>query len=114
MVHCHPRWLLPALLCAAAAAAQSQPAKPAPRPDPLDAAAAVPAAVHLSSFANYRRLRADDPIGWRQANDEVARIGGWRAYAREAQRPEAAASGPAAQAAKPMPMPAGHGGHKSP
>ena len=26
------------------------------------------------------------PLAWREANDAVERIGGWRAYAREAQR----------------------------
>jgi len=40
--------------------------------------------VHTSSFAAYRRHAEAEPIGWREANDTVARIGGWRAYAREA------------------------------
>jgi len=55
----------------------------------------------------------------------VARIGGWRAYAREAQQPDAAAAvpvpvqGPAAAAAPASapaavarPAPPAHGGHK--
>lgn len=106
------RWLMSALLCAAAAAAQSQPLKPALKPDPLDAGAKVPRLVYESSLLRYQRLSADEPVGWREANDKVGRIGGWRAYAREAQRPEAAASDAAAETAKPMHH--GHGAEKKP
>ena len=100
-------------------------AAPTVRPDPLDAKASVPALSYRSSFSRYRGLGEDKPVSWREANDAVARIGGWRVYAREAQQPEptpsstdAAASprpgGSGTDTAKPMPMPPGHGGHKSP
>jgi hypothetical protein len=127
------RWLLPATLCAAALTAQAQSATPpiaanaATRPDPLDAKAGVPALTFESSFSRYRRSGDDKALSWRDANDAVARIGGWRVYAREAQEPASsapAASAPATPtgAAKetgkpmpmPMPMPQGHSGHKSP
>ena len=127
------RWLVRATLCTTALAAQAHGARspgsanPAPtvRPDPLDAKASVPALSYRSSFARYRGLGEDKPVSWREANDAVARIGGWRVYAREAQQPEptpsstdAAASprpgGSGTDTAKPMPMPPGHGGHKSP
>ena len=127
------RWLVRATLCTTALAAQAQvtsspgSAHPAPsvRPDPLDAKASVPALSYRSSFARYRGLGEDKPVSWREANDAVARIGGWRVYAREAQQPEPTPSGTEAAAspkpggsgmdnAKPMPMPPGHGGHKSP
>lgn len=62
---------------------QAQTPARAARPDPLNAQATVPALVHSSSFAAYRRHAEVEPIGWREANDNVARIGGWRAYARE-------------------------------
>jgi hypothetical protein len=75
------------------------PAQPAPRPakaDPLDAAASVPGLRYTSSFAQYRGLRDEKPVepskGWREANQTVGRIGGWRAYAREAQQAEPAAA----------------------
>ena len=129
----HLRWLVRATLCATAVAAQAQGASspgsahpaPAVRPDPLDAKASVPALSYRSSFARYRGLGEDKPVSWREANDAVARIGGWRVYAREAQQPEPTPSGTEAAAspkpggsgmdnAKPMPMPPGHGGHKSP
>jgi hypothetical protein len=81
------------LLCAALAAAALTAAAQTKRPDPLDARAAVPPATHRSALAGYRSAASTPAttIGWKQANDEVARIGGWRAYAREA-----AASAPAA------------------
>ena len=39
-------------------------------------------------------------MAWKDANDNAARIGGWRAYAREAQAPAAGASAPAAMGQK--------------
>ena len=111
-------------------AAQAQPAAKAARPDPLDPKASVPALSYESSFSQYRRLGDEKPVSWRDANDTVTRIGGWRVYAREAQQPDpapAAKPGAAVPATKPVdaapaakpsdsvkPMPAGHGGHKMP
>ncbi len=114
------RWLVPALL-STTAAAQAPPAPHAPRPDPLDARASVPSRVHQSAFTGYRRFGDEKPIPWREANDTVTRIGGWRFYAREAQQPDPA---PAAKplpvpvpplAAEPVrPTPPGHDGHLAP
>jgi hypothetical protein len=71
-------------------------AQPTPsRPDPLDAQAPVPAVTYRSPLETYRALGEVRPVPWRAANDTVNRIGGWRAYARQAQQPEAAASAPA-------------------
>ncbi len=117
--------LLTASLLATLTAAQAQTSAAAARPDPLDPKASVPTLRYESSFAQYRRLGEEKPVSWRDANDTVTRIGGWRVYAREAQQPDTApttapASAPAAKpsdnppAAKLMPMPAGHGGHKTP
>ena len=94
-----------------AAAQTAASARPAPA-DPLDATAAVPAPRYTSAFARFQSGDADKPVSWREANDTVTRIGGWRAYAREAQQPEAAPA--VAKPAKALPMPAGHGGHKAP
>jgi hypothetical protein len=84
-------------------------------PDPLDPKASVAAPAHRSAFDNYRRHDDVKPLPWRQANDTVERIGGWRSYAREASQPPAAASAPQAAPAPrsdaPKPAP-GHGGHK--
>jgi hypothetical protein len=110
----HPtslRRLLPAACAVVVGSALAQTApRSAPAADPLDPAASVPALVHRSSLTtDYRRLRAEPAVPWREANDTVGRIGGWRAYLREASQPEPAAvpSPPArpASAAAPAPVP---------
>jgi hypothetical protein len=96
-----------AALCALASLAHFPVESGAGRVDPLDPNAAVPALVYESSLARYRSHRAAQPIDWRAANDTVNRIGGWRAYAREAQQVEPA-GGQAPQpqqAAQPQPQP---------
>jgi len=105
------RRLVGAALCTSAFAVPAQgagspTAAPATRADPLDAKASVPALSYRSSFARYRAFSDDKPLSWREANDAVARIGGWRVYAREAQPPE--------DSPRPVPMPPDHSGHKSP
>ena len=78
------------LLAAAGACAAEA---PPPRRDPLLATAPVPPLVYKSPFAGFRALD-DKPIPWRQANDTTNAVGGWRAYAREAQAPAASAAQP--------------------
>lgn len=110
------RWLTPAALLLATWAAHAQTATPGARPDPLDPQAKVPALVYISSFAAYRRLGEDKPLSWREANDTVTRIGGWRVYTREAQQAEPVGA-PAPAASQPhmaQPMPHGHQGHTKP
>lgn len=109
------RWLLPAMLLTTMSAASAQ---TPPAADPLDAQAQVPRLTHESSLARYRRMSNEAVGSWREANDNVGRIGGWRTYLREAQQPDAPAS--AAGAGKPTAadkaerpargMPAGHQG----
>lgn len=104
-----------AVLALISLAANAAPAVPASRPDPLDPQASVPALRYSSPFKFDGRPEADQPLSWREANDSVARIGGWRVYAREAQQPD---PGPAAMPSPPGPAPAalppGHAGHKTP
>ncbi len=99
------RGLVAALICLPAVAAA--------RPDPLDPAAPVPPLTHASALTAAPSL-SETPVGsWREANDTVNRIGGWRAYAREAKPPESlppAATGTAAPVAPGKPA-AGHGHH---
>jgi hypothetical protein len=68
---------------------------PAPAgPDPADPAAVTPPAAYLPVFGGYQPY-ADQAVGnWREANDAVGRIGGWREYAREAETPAPAAGQP--------------------
>lgn len=120
----HTRWLMPTTfaLATATAVAQGAPSSRSARPaaDPLDATARVPRLVYESTLATYKRLGENEPLSWREANDRVGRIGGWRAYAREANAPDVPASTtpalkPADEAAS-MPkfkaMPGPYGGQK--
>lgn len=68
---------------------------------PTDAKASVPPVAHQSPFSGYRVHADAKPAPWREVNDEVARIGGWKAYAREAYEAAQAAekSAPATQPA---------------
>jgi len=85
--------IAPALLLAAAfVMAPFGAARAEPRPDPANAAASVPALKYESPLAGYRASADDRPMPWQQANDTTARIGGWRAYAREAREPTPGAS----------------------
>jgi hypothetical protein len=99
-----------AAACLATLTAQAQPAAKAARPDPLDPKARVPALRYESSFALYRRLADETPVSWRDANDTVARIRGWRVYAREGQAADPAPT----EAPTAAPIPAAHTGHKPP
>lgn len=135
------RALLALLLLAGAAAQAQPPSKPAPLADPLDANAAVPPLVHRSALSTYRPAGEVPLRSWKDANDTVTRIGGWRSYLREANAPEApvkpepgatpaaptapatvtpaassaapspAASAPASSTTPPPPSPRGHGAH---
>jgi hypothetical protein len=100
--------LLPVALAFVGAAAEAQTPSP-PKSDPLDAGGSAPAVTYRSPLAGYKG-HADQPVGsWRQANDTVNKVGGWRAYAREAaQTGESAASAPSTP-----PAAGGHGGHKN-
>ena len=83
---------IPSALLFLAALITTAPCAAAPRPDPLDATAPVPALKFNSSLDSFRPLGEDKPVPWKEANDTTARIGGWRSYAREARAPASAAS----------------------
>ncbi len=90
------QWLLPAALIVVASATQAQPvAVPVgsgQRSDPGDPAAPTMPLHHRSSFESYRAPKPAVATDWLEANREVAAVGGWRAYAREAQAADPAAS----------------------
>ena len=70
------------------------------RPEPLTPIPAVKL-EYRSTLSTYKAY-ADQPVqSWREANDEVGRIGGWRAYAKEMQAGEPPAAGASAPAAPP-------------
>ena len=63
-----------------------------------------------STLSRYKPM-TDQKLGsWREANDMVTRIGGWRSYLKESQTPDAASALP--QAAPVLPVaPNPHAGH---
>ena len=98
-----PRHALVALVTVACASVAAPVVAPSARPDPSDARAPVPSVQHRSALTGYRGLTDVPAVPWRDANDTVARIGGWRSYAREASAAQAPASAPAS-----APMPHKH------
>ena len=93
---------------------------PGPAADPLDATAAVAPLHYRSAFSSYRPLGQTTVRDWKEVNQEVNRLGGWRAYAREAQQalrpvepgPSAATSAaPATPVAEPSARQGGAGHH---
>lgn len=72
--------------------ALAQSAAEAKVPSVLDPRAPVPPLQYRSAFSDYKP-NAEAKVGaWRELNDTVGRIGGWRVYAREAREPVAAPS----------------------
>lgn len=86
----HRHWIWLAALAAGSAAAQS-----AARPDPADPAVRVPETAYRSAFEDYRRHDLSKQTPWREANDEVGRIGGHTGVLRDpsAQGKQASAEG---------------------
>jgi len=76
-------WPLAMLAAALSPTAGAQQPPQAPSPLPFQ-----------SGLEGYKRF-ADQPVGpWKQINDEVGRIGGWKTYAKEAREPKGEASPP--------------------
>jgi hypothetical protein len=120
--------LLPVVLCSTAWSPSQTAHAKAERPDPLDANSSVPRLAYTSSLAGYQRMR-EQPVGsWRGVNETVTRIGGWRAYAKEAAEenpgsaqgsspgtsPARSSSAAAEPNAAQTPAQGSHSGHKKP
>lgn len=79
------------------------------------AQAAPTALPYRSVFDGYQPFTDEKLKSWKDSNNTVEKIGGWRAYAKEAAEPASAdtqtpAATPASPAAAPNPH-AGHGKH---
>lgn len=70
-------------------------AEPVPQPSPLD---------------GYRPFSDEALIPWKEANEQVGRIGGWREYARESREAPSGSSSPAPARQEPG-RSGGHGQH---
>lgn len=92
------RAALAVALIAIAGAASAQTAAPAAGPQGDGGSADL---GYRSAFAGYQRF-TDEKVGsWKDANDNVGRIGGWRQYAREVREGDAPGSSPAPAGARP-------------
>lgn len=88
------RRLLPLALALFVPVALAQGAADAAMSAPKAGAPATETLLQFNStFTGYRAYTEQAVGSWREANDEVGRIGGWRAYAREAAPAEGAAVG---------------------
>ncbi len=64
-----------------------------------------PTALKFDSVLSRYKPMTDQKLGsWREANDTVTRIGGWRTYLKESQTPDVAAPTPANAPAAPAPV----------
>ena len=83
-----------------------------PSASPIALGAAVP--LRFESVLSRYKPMTDQKLGsWREANDTVTRIGGWRTYLKEAQAPEVTESSVPAAPVKPAAPPTAnpHAGH---
>ena len=85
-------------------------------PDPLDADASASSLTYQSPLARYQSWREQPLADWREANELVGRIGGWRTYAQEPYSEPPAAEPKATQPTAPVepdmtPMEHQHHGH---
>jgi hypothetical protein len=89
----------------------AQPTSPISHPSPAPAASAITQAnttPYRSAFESYQPFAEEKILPWKEANDTVRAIGGWRAYTKEANEeagasraPPAGSVDPAAGRAKP-------------
>lgn len=95
-------------LCAATLVAVCAGAFAQAQPAPASGKRAEAVPRYVSPLRDYRAF-ADEPVApWQAANDTVRRIGGWRAYSREAYQ---ALRAKPAEPAPDRPAPAGDGAH---
>lgn len=105
---------LPLLRCIAALGSlaaltiSAQPAPPAAAAAPFAAASQPQATGYRSTFETYQPFTDEKILPWKLANDTAATIGGWRAYARQAQDAAPAGEAPRRDPAGPA---GGHGHH---
>ena len=72
--------------------------------DPARSPASVPQLVYRSPFSTYRGESDTVQLPWREANDRVRAIGGWRVYARETQQHDGKSAPSEPPATQPPPV----------
>ncbi len=102
------QWFLPMSVLLTVAFAHAQPMPGAVPTAPVSSASTATPLQYFSIFTQYQPFKEQPLLPWREANDAVEKIGGWRFYAKEAQQADAAGK-PAGPPAGTDPH-AGHGG----
>ena len=72
----------------------------------------APVAVYVSPFKDYRRFQEPKVKPWRESNERVREIGGWKAYANESARAAAPRAEDAPKATNKQESDAAHGVRK--
>lgn len=103
-----PAWWLAIVPSLTAATVYAQAVLPPPGPSPAPSAASPSA--YKSALEGYQPYRDEKIQPWKESNNTVGKIGGWRAYAKEAAEP--ASQGGTAPAAPSAANP--HAGHGKP
>jgi hypothetical protein len=84
------RWLLSAGLLLSVSSAHGQSTNGAVTTAPNGIASVNSTFQFHSVFTHYLMFIEQPVLPWREANDAVGKIGGWRFYAKEASQPDAA------------------------
>jgi hypothetical protein len=93
--------VLPALALAQVGPASGATAAPVV---PTATASSAAPSEYRSALESYQPYTEEKIRPWKEANDTVGRIGGWRAYAKEAQQPAAADNAVPKAATQPDPL----------
>ncbi|MBI5655463.1 MAG: hypothetical protein HZC44_00995 [Geobacter sp.] len=80
-------WLLFAGLLLSTSMAHAQPAFGADTTAPITTASEEAPFQYQSAFTHYYSFNEQPVLPWRETNDTVGKIGGWRSYVREASQP---------------------------
>ena len=79
----HAAWLVSIFSLSGIAAAQTPAAA-----SPASGATPHSPLTYRSAFEGYKPYTDDKLLNWKEVNDTTGRIGGWRAYAKEARQPD--------------------------
>lgn len=112
------RWLFPAGLLLSVSLAHAQSTLGAVTTAPNNITSVTSSFQYHSVFTQYHVFNEQPVLPWREANDDVGKIGGWRFYAKEASQPDAADKSTIPKSDPQMKQPAGppigddpHSGH---
>ncbi len=80
------QWFLPIAVLLSVTSTHAQPTSGAVPAAPNNSASQAAPFQYSSIFTQYHPFKEQLLLPWREANDAVEKIGGWRFYAKEAQQ----------------------------